>query len=99
MHVPQLPWEPREPGYNKGSELTYRQDYLGQGTPAVLIAQSHAAAGTLDCGLTEKQSQARTPLAPGSVEGGPQLLGDRQRYSRPTNANTQPEPLRIPAQL
>ena len=73
----------------RGLEIPYRQDYLGQGTPAILIEQFHTAADTLDRGLTEKQPQAKTLLALGSDKGGAQLLGDMQRYTRATIADTQ----------
>src|SRR5690606_28991491 len=78
--------------------MSYRQDYLGECPPAILVEQFHTAADTLDGRLTEKQPQPETLLALGGNKGSTQLFSDMQWYSRPVISNAQAQPLGIPLQ-
>src|SRR5690554_1992735 len=78
--------------------MFHRQDYLCEGTPAILIEQFHTAAHPLNRRLTEEQSQAKALLALGCHEGGTQLFGDVQRYTRAMVPDAQPQALLVPFQ-
>src|SRR5690606_7587153 len=82
----------------RGSVMFHWQDYLCEGTPAILIEQFHTAAHPLHRGLAEKQSEAEALLALGGDEGGSQLLGDVQRYTRAMVPDAQPQALLVPFQ-